>query len=147
MKKYFEVVAKCGHVGKNQYYEGHFFLLAESESRAAHSVKGMPRVKRDHEDAILCVNEITYEEYASGREEMSSNPYFNCRSKHEQNAVMDRIIDGIRPETERQIAYRESHGYSDRKEKPKSKKNGIRNPYKYAKYNMVNDWDYEYIGA
>lgn len=51
--KYFEVVAKCGHVGRDYYYEGHFFVQAQNAKIAACKVKSQPRVKRDHEDAIL----------------------------------------------------------------------------------------------
>lgn len=29
--KYFEVVAKCGHVGRDYYYEGHFFVQARMQ--------------------------------------------------------------------------------------------------------------------
>ena len=37
--KYFEVVAKCGHVGRMYYYEGHFFVSGDSKKIAAGKVK------------------------------------------------------------------------------------------------------------
>ena len=35
LMKYYEVVAKCGHVGRNKYYEGHFFIIADSEKKCS----------------------------------------------------------------------------------------------------------------
>ena len=121
--------------------------MAENASKAAHTVKCMPRVKRDHEDAILWVNEVTYYEYVDGQKLMETNPYFHCNSKSEQKLVMELIAEGIRQETEKQLEYRERKGYAEHKSKCKTDKNGIRNPYKYARYNAVYDWNYEIIGA
>ncbi|MDE7440142.1 MAG: hypothetical protein K2N23_06525 [Clostridia bacterium] len=140
--KYFEVAAKCGHVGRNYYYEGHFFVQAPSAKIAAGKVKCQPRVKRDHKDAILWVNEVDELAYRDGLEDMRKNPYFHCKAKHEQNCVLESIRDGIKPETEKQFAYRKAQGgyYKDKqfKDKP-SRKKGVRNPYKYAKYNKTYD--------
>lgn len=146
MKRYFEVVAKCGHVGRDSYFEGHFFQAASNASDAARIVKTMPRVKRDHSDVILWVNEVEYKEYADGLKAMANNPYFHCRSRREQNKVMKQIADSIMPETERQRIYRERHGHAEYREKTKPDRNGLRNPYKYAKYNnMYYDRDWELI--
>ena len=142
--KYFEVVAKCGHVGRMYYYEGHFFVSGDSKKAAAGKVKTFPRVKKDHEDVILWVEEVTEVQYKEGLAQMESNPYFQCGSKHEQNAIVELIQDQIFPETEIQQSYREkSNYYQDRQQKRRGK--GIRNPYKYAKYNRVLEFDY--IGA
>lgn len=144
--KYFEVVAKCGHVGREYYYEGHFFVQAVDAKFAASKVKRKSRVKRDHEDVILSVSEVDELTYLEGLEAMRLNPYFHCKSKWEQNRVMDLIQDGIKPETDIQLSYRERSGgfYKDKRVKDKhSKRKGIRNPYKYAKYNMkynLNDY-------
>lgn len=144
--RYYEVVAKCGHVGRNYYYEGHFFLTSSSASSAAQYVKTFPRVKKDHEDAILWVNEINQDEYIAGCKAMKMNPYFACGSKHEQDAIWDLIQDGIRPETKRQILYREKcTRYDGNKQKEKRNNKGIRNPYKYAKYNY--NYEYDYLEA
>ena len=139
--KYFEVVAKCGHVGRMYYYEGHFFVACKSKKDAAGIVKNFPRVKRDHEDAILWVDEINEVQYKEGSEAMSNNPYFKCGCKREQNAILELIQDKIFPETELQQKYREKCCYYKDKIQKKSKK-GIRNPYKYAKYNMPYKLDY-----
>ena len=98
--KYFEVVAKCGHVGRMYYYEGHFFVSGDSKKTAAGKVKTFPRVKKDHEDVILWVEEVTEVQYKEGLAQMESNPYFQCGSKHEQNAIVELIQDQIFPETE-----------------------------------------------
>lgn len=145
MKNYYEVVAKCGHVGRMYYYEGHFFITSNSKKEAAEKVKGFPRVKKDHDDAILGSYEITEAEYKVGLKEMQLNPYFRCTSKHEQNVVRELIQDHIFPETDTQLEYREKCDYYRDRRKENSRIKGIRNPYKYAKYNRVLEMDY--IGA
>ena len=138
--KYFEVCAKCGHVGRGYYYEGHFFITANSKKDASSKVKHFPRVKKDHEDVILWVEEICEDAFNLGVEETTQNPYFRCRNKQEQNAVIELIRDKIFPETESQLNYREHHLRLEDRDKVKVK--GIRNPYKYAKYNRVDKIDY-----
>lgn len=144
MKGFFETVAKCGHVGRDRYYEGHFFLAAESAREAARVVRYLPRVKSDHPDAILRVERISRDEYERGLRETRDNPYFRCGSRREQNALMDLIADGIRPETERALAYGERHNRLNRVRKTKRDRDGIRNRYKYERYNAIpRDADYE----
>ena len=99
MKKYYEVVAKCGHVGKNHYYEGLFFETAESGKEAAYIVRGRGRVKHDHKDAIISVREITREEFLTGRKNKANNPYFQCVNVQQQNMLWDNIVGGIKEET------------------------------------------------
>lgn len=145
--RHFEVVAKCGHVGRDYYYEGHFFLQSETASNAAQYVKTFPRVKKDHDDVILWVSEVEKDEYIAGVIAMKINPYFSCESKYQQKAVWDLIKEGIRSETEHQQKYRKSNRYyEERKTERKTNGKGIRNPYKYAKYNNVYN-DYDPIGA
>ena len=136
--KYFKVTAKCGHVGREHYYEGHFFVKAPDAKTAAKYVKRAPRVKKDHGDAILWVKEVDEITYLEGIEAHNNNPYFNCKSKWQQKAVFDFIKDGLKPETNRQNDFRnkKSKYYRDKRIVDKqSNRKGIRNPYKYAKYN------------
>lgn len=141
MKKFFEVVAKCGHVGKQFYYEGHFFVESNNASCAAKRVRNMPRVKHDHEDAILSVREVPYNIYIIGVHEMETNAYFNCTNSSEQRFHWDEIEPFIMPETEKQMTYRGKHCKSFRRSNNcaarTSKVRGLRNPYKYAKLNFI----------
>lgn len=141
MNKFFEVAAKCGHVGRDKYYEGHFFVKAQNEETASFKVKNRPRVKRDHEDAILWVKEVDELAYIAGCNAMRNNPYFHCGSKWQQKLIYELIKDGIKPETEAQLRFRERYRkyYKDKhsKDKQASKRKGIRNFYKYTKYNTV----------
>ena len=141
MKNYYEVVAKCGHVGRMYYYEGHFYIISNSKKEAAGKVKGFPRVKKDHDDVILGVYEVSESEYKVGLKEMQLNPYFKCTSRHEQNAVRELIQEHIFPETGAQLEYREKCDYYRDRKNGYSKIKGIRNPYKYAKYNRVSEKD------
>ena len=81
---YFMVSAKCGHVGRDFYYKGNFFLQAESGKEAAQRVRFFPRVKHDHKDAILSVKKLDYMNFLIGKEIENLNPYYKCNSKQEQ---------------------------------------------------------------
>ena len=140
--KYFEVIAKCGHVGRGYYYEGHFFVKCHSKRDAAAIIKRAPRVKKDHDDVILNVFEVDEPAYLEGVEEHNNNPYFNCGSKWQQKQVLEYIKDGIKPETEIQLQYRErrvKYYKKDRGGEKPCKWRGIRNAHKYAKFNLYHE--------
>ncbi len=147
--KFFEIVAKCGHVGRDKYYAGHFFVKAKNAKNAAKIVKRKPRVKRDHEDAILSVMEVSYKEYVAGIEQMKNDPYFNCKSKYEQKEVWEIIKINVYKETDKQVAYRKLYNkeYKEKNNYTSIYINGhrMRNPYKYCKMNNYNGK--EYVGA
>lgn len=92
---YFMVTAKCGHVGKGFYYKGNFYITAENARAAAKYVRECPRVKHDHQDAILSVNEIEYQDFISGRTEEQKKPYYHCESKQQQALYWDEISEFI----------------------------------------------------
>ena len=98
MKQFFEVVAKCGHVGKKKYYLGTFYEIAESGKEAAMIVRGRGRVKHNKKDAILSVKKISFEEYQEGVMKKNNNPYFNCKNIQDQNLILDFINDNIMDE-------------------------------------------------
>jgi hypothetical protein len=91
----FKVIAKCGHVGKERYYRGEFFVKAENAKVAAAVVRNAPRVKHHHKDAILAVVKIGHDEYVTGRGAYSKNPYFKCRNVQQQRQVLFEIQDDI----------------------------------------------------
>lgn len=80
-KYYFEVSAKCGHVGRTYYYLGKFYVQAPDGKTAASIVRNMPRVMHHHKDAILSVTRIGYEEYQKGRSRLQKDPYFFAITK------------------------------------------------------------------
>jgi len=82
--KFFEVTAKCGHVGAGRYYAGKFYVRAENKREAGVKVRLMPRVKHDKKHAIISVDEIGYDEYMAGVAAYRAHPYFRCRSAFEQ---------------------------------------------------------------
>lgn len=86
-KKYYEVIAKCGHVGKKHYVPVKFAVEAESGKEAAKIVRQFPRVKHGHKDAILNVNKIDYERFLEIVEMNNNDPYLKCHSRQEQNLI------------------------------------------------------------
>ena len=63
MKKYFEVQAMCGHVGKGKYIPISFPVIAINGKEAAEKVRSYPRVKHHYKKAILNVWEISFDSY------------------------------------------------------------------------------------
>lgn len=88
-KNYYEVIAKCGHVGKKHYVPVKFAVVAESGKEAAKKVRQFPRVKHDHKDAILDVRCITLEEFLEIKEINDNDPYLKCHSRQEQNLIVN----------------------------------------------------------
>lgn len=88
-KKYFMVIAKCGHVGRKNYIPVKFAVVAESGKEAAKKVRQFPRVKHDHKDAILYVRCITLEEFLEIKEINDNDPYLKCHSRQEQNLIVN----------------------------------------------------------
>ena len=99
MDKYYEVAAKCGHVGKHYYYRGVFYVKAEDGEEAAKIVRYTPRVKHDHPDAILEVTKVTEEEYIAGKKRVADEVYFRCKSVQEQGMYWEEIKAHIFPES------------------------------------------------
>lgn len=89
IKNYYEVIAKCGHVGKKHYVPVKFVVVAESGKEAAKKVRQFPRVKHDHKDAILDVRCITLEEFLEIKEINDNDPYLKCHSRQEQNLIVN----------------------------------------------------------
>ncbi len=120
MKKYFEVTAKAGHVGRHHYTEISLFIIAESKKDAAETAKWIPRVKHHDKTAILAVNEITFNEFNVGMTQISENPYFKAKNIQEQRALCHDIeVKSCNPADDKSIEI-------------KTLKE--RNPRKYQKY-------------
>ena len=97
--KYFEVIAKCGHVGKNKCIFITFACAAENGKEAAAKVRLYKRVKHDHKDAIRDVQEITFEEYMKLRSENDADPYLHCKNPQAQRKIPDfdsRVVPDVR---------------------------------------------------
>lgn len=82
--RYYEVCAKCGHVGKGKYCLKRFYTIAPSMHKARENVLKAPRVKKQLSNPIEYVCQITKEEYEKGRFEMDTDPYFNCKCEEDQ---------------------------------------------------------------
>lgn len=89
---FFEVEAKCGHVGMNKYVLKNFYIKTDSAKKAAYIIRNVPRVKHDHKDAIRNVREITYEEYVEGSKRMESDDYFRIHNSSEQKGLLSENV-------------------------------------------------------
>ena len=95
--RYYEVTAKCGHVGRGYYIPIGFAVRAETAEEAATVTRTMPRVKHDHKDAILSVREVDVFEYDDLQEVNRYDPYLRCTSRREQmmeyDAIYNRLVE------------------------------------------------------
>ncbi len=98
MRKYFKVCAKCGHVGRNRYYEGVFYKTANSAKEAAKIVRNCARVKHHHKDAILSVEEIDVNRYIMGLISLLDESYRICKNKKEQMLFWNEISEHVKDE-------------------------------------------------
>ena len=109
MKKYYKVVAKCGHVGRNKYILRNFYVRALDGKEAAEIARRMPRVKHDHKDAIRSVDEIDLETYRLGLMEVRSDPYRQCTSVQEQRRRCPGLDAKIRYEEKKSLPKKKMH--------------------------------------
>jgi hypothetical protein len=135
--EFFEVAAKCGHVGKKRYYRGLFYVRAENGKAAAAIVRMMPRVKHNRKDAIIAVTKINYAVYKKGNAAHHQNPYFDCHNNQEMQLVFAEIAEDIYYETyEININKCKSHNISDRKAKRNAMLRYYRKMDKYYGHNI-----------
>ncbi len=59
---YYEIIAKCGHVGTGRYIDKRFIRKASNKKEAVEKVLQAPRVKKHLKNAITSIREITKEE-------------------------------------------------------------------------------------
>lgn len=93
------VLCKCGHVSREFYIPVYFCVRAEDGKEAAKIARTIPRVKRNHKDAILSVTKVSKEIYDYQNKINDNDPYLLCKSKHEQNKIFDLIKDRLVLET------------------------------------------------
>ena len=102
--RYFEVTAKCGHVGKGYYIPICFAIVAKDGKHAALITREKARVKHDHKDAILSVKQLTFEEFMILRSQNDADPYLHCKNIQQQRGIenlSDRLIPEKRKEQKR----------------------------------------------
>ena len=121
----FEVCAKCGHVGRNNYIDKIFVVRASSGKEAARVVRNFPRVKHHHKDAIRYVIRIDEARYWEVRRMNDMDPYFFCHSVQEQRQTCE--ITPLSEVTE--VCVKEEETTS--KKRFFEGKKAIRNPKKY----------------
>lgn len=103
--KYYEVKAKCGHVGRNNYIIINFAVAAENGRDAAKIIRFTGRVKHHHKDAIQSVREITFDEYNELLKKNSKDPYLHAKNKKEQREECPALDFYIMKESEKDKAF------------------------------------------
>lgn len=82
--KYFEVNAKCGHVGKGKCIWILFAVSADSKKQAAQKAREYKRVKHHNKQVIGYVNEISFSQFMELRTKNDSDPYLHCKNIQQQ---------------------------------------------------------------
>lgn len=130
----YEVCAKCGHVGRNNYTDKIFAIKAESGKEAAAKTKLCPRVKHDHKDAIRYVREVDEARFCEIININKADPFFRCKNIQEQRTTC--TLEVYREEGD--CAYKKKKHEESRKAVYCGKQK-IRNPKKYSKYIAMGD--------
>ena len=106
---YYKVMAKCGHVKRNNYILKMFYVCAANGKEAASIVRNMGRVKHHQKDAIRNVEPITYDEYLEGLVKNSTDPYLNVHNPRDQKLLCDFAEDEIIREVEPKSFKKKTH--------------------------------------
>ena len=106
--KYYMVKAKCGHVRRSNYIIVVYPVMANNGKEAAAMVRQFPRVKHDHKDAIMAVNEISHNEYKILRMVNNYDNYLRCTSRQEQIILCEDMEYRVHKEEREEIDYVES---------------------------------------
>ena len=89
---FYNVTAKCGHVGGSDFYIPISFpVKAGSAAEAAAITRNIPRVKHDQKYAIISVHKITQETYDDLIIRNQSDPYLLAQNKQEQEKFAEFI--------------------------------------------------------
>lgn len=89
MEKYFKVNAKCGHVGRGNFINIDFAVVAFNAKEAAAKTRNFGRVKHHYKDAINFVEEIDFDEFNKLVEQLSNDPYISCDNIQDQRRIED----------------------------------------------------------
>lgn len=92
---HYMVVAKGGHVGRDNFMPMYIPVKALNKKEASDRVRVMPRVKKHHKDVILSVFAISKQTFYKQLENNAKDPYYQVHSKQEQNKVFDQIKDRL----------------------------------------------------
>lgn len=106
-KRYYKVVAKCGHVGRNNYIPVQFAVIALNGKEAAKKVRNFPRVKHNHKDAILNCIEISYADYLQLANINSKDEYLQCKNIQQQRKI-ENLAERILKEEKKIIDIKEN---------------------------------------
>lgn len=139
--KYFIVEAKCGHIGKQFYIPIKFAVVATNAKEAANIARNFPRVKHNHKDAILSVEEVDYTTFITQIKLNSKIDYLKCKSKYEQKELNYWIEQNRVEETDIAKKHRMKDNYYFEKESFIYRfGKTIRNLKKYSKFNLQDNY-------
>lgn len=94
--KYYAVICKCGHVGRNKYIPITFPVAATNGREASATARSIARVKHHQKFAIINCREIDKNEYCRLQKVNSSDPYLRCKNKKQQKMIKnldERIVE------------------------------------------------------
>ncbi len=124
-KRYYKVIAKCGHVGRMNYVPIAFPVVAANGKEAAARARLFPRVKHDDKFAILQCSKINKEEFETLLDITKKDPYLSCKNRQQQREIKD---------FDKRIMKEESVVRKRKEEKPFS-----RQFLKYKRYDRYNN--------
>lgn len=124
---FYEVKARCGHVGRGRYIVKSFYLCAESAKEAAAIARSEPRVKHDWKYAIEEVRSIGLMDYAAGIVRMDFDPYFQIKNSSDQKRLPDYPNWDIRTISKEELPIRRKkrHGFWASNQRERNRKDWL----------------------
>lgn len=75
-----------------------FPIKAFNKKEAVKKVKNFPRVKRDHKDVILEINQVSYDDYKKQIEINNKDPYLHIKRKKDQKEIIEDLKERFKKE-------------------------------------------------
>lgn len=92
--KYYLVLCKFGHVGRNKYLPLNIPVVAVSKKEASLKAKSFRGVKKNHKDWFLEEpKEVTFEIYQKDRIIFKNDIYFQKKTRSRLSLFSDRLVD------------------------------------------------------
>jgi hypothetical protein len=92
--KYYVVLCKFGHVGRNKYLPLNIPVIAVSKKEASLKAKSFRGIKKNHKDWCLEEpKEVTFEFYQKERIIFKNDIYFQKKTRSRLSLFSDRLVD------------------------------------------------------
>lgn len=138
--KYYLVLCKFGHVGRNKYLPLNIPVIALSKKEASLKAKSFRGVKKNHKDWCLEEpKEVTFEMYQKEKNLFKNDIYFQKKTRSRLSLFSERLVDekhyrrikDIKTNTKTYVKSKDSHVIEFKLKKLKVVMDSLSDEYNY----------------